>query len=412
MLKLNCIPNDVFEAANTSDTTIKVCGKDIKRRDLVATGRLVVCEYIGKELNADKSRLEKYNSRLASQNIDYASFAKAFRDKKLLFCAAQAYKAIGQEMPENIGAVRNDLSLMSDPVFLRTLSALDRDILTPLLFRVFDDISMGGLMQWESAPAFGHKEITIKSNDVVVFEDAGIGSFNNVTISRLYNKTITLTPKATAAITQIKWTQMFDGDAGEYYNAMIRGLWNKVYAKFAFALKTAKDNTKYMPAKLIHASYTSDNWNNLIDDLSAANGVAASDLLAFGSRTALSKVVPTDQSGGALLGMQYGLGEKWTAQGYLGNVGGVDLCQIQPVLVPGTQNTSLTKIFPTDEIYMVAKGGEGNKPMYGVYAEGYPLTLTSEPSKTEDFTLNINVEAMFDIAPMFASKVGLIKNVS
>lgn len=412
MLKLNCIPNDVFEASNTSDTKIKVCGAEINRRDLVATGRLVVCEFIGKSINNDKTNLEKYNSRLAAQNIDYASFAKAFRDKKLLFCAAQAYKASGQEMPENIGAVKNDLSLMSDPVFLRTLSALDRDILTPLLFRVFDDVSMGGLMQWESAPAFGHKEIEIRSNDIVVFEDTSLGSFNNTTISRLYNKTLTLTPKATAAITQIKWTHMFEGDAGDYYNAMIRGLWNKVYAKFAAALKAAKDNQKYMPAKLTYASYTSDNWNNLIDDLSAANGVDANDLMAFGARTALSKVVPTDSTGGAILGMQYGLGERWTAQGYLGNVGGVDLCPIRPVLVPGTQNTKLTKIFPTDEIYMVAKGGEGNKPMYGVYAEGQPITLTAEPSKTEDFTLNINMEAMFDIAPMFASKVGLIKNVA
>lgn len=412
MLKLNCIPNDVFEASNTSDTKIKTCGVEINRRDLVATGRLVVCEFIGKSINNSKVHLEKYNSRLASQGIDYASFSKAFRDKKLLFCAAQAYKASGQEMPENIGAVKNDLSLMTDQTFLRTLSALDRDILTPLLFRVFDDVSMGGLMQWESAPAFGHKEIEIRSNDIVVFEDTAAGSFNNVTISRLYNKTLTLTPKATAAITQIKWTQMFEGDAGDYYNALIRGLWNKVYAKFAAALKAAKENQKYMPAKLTYASYTSDNWNNLIDDLSAANGVDASDLLAFGSRPALSKVVPTDSTGGAILGMQYGLSEKWTENGYLGNVGGVDLCPIRPVLVPGTQNTKLTKIFPADEIYMVAKGGEGNKPMYGVFAEGQPITITIEPFKSEDFTLNVNVEAMFDIAPMFASKVGLIKNVA
>ena len=136
MLKLNCIPNDVFEASNTSDTKIKVCGAEINRRDLVATGRLVVCEYIGKSINENKMNLEKYNSRLAAQNVDYASFAKAFRDKKLLFCAAQAYKASGQEMPANIGEVKSDLSLMRDPVFLRTMSALDRDILTPLLFRV------------------------------------------------------------------------------------------------------------------------------------------------------------------------------------------------------------------------------------------------------------------------------------
>ena len=59
MLKLNCIPNDVFEASNTSDTKIKVCGAEINRRDLVATGRLVVCEYIGKSINENKMNLEK-----------------------------------------------------------------------------------------------------------------------------------------------------------------------------------------------------------------------------------------------------------------------------------------------------------------------------------------------------------------
>lgn len=412
MLKLNCIPNDVFEAANTSDARIKVCGAEINRRDLVATGRLVVCEYIGKTINENKTSLEKYNSRLASQNIDYASFSKAFKEKKLLFCAAQAYKAIGQEMPENFESVKNDVSLIKDEVFLRTMAALDRDIITPLLFRVFDDVSMGGLMQWETASAFGHKEIEIKSNDIIMFEDTALGSFNNVTISRQYNKSITLTPKATAADTEIKWTHIFDNDAGEYYDAIIRGLWNKVYAKFAYALKKAKDNERYMPKKLIQPSYTSDNWNTLLEDLSAANGVEASDIMAFGSRIALSKVVPTDSSGGALLGLQYGLGEKWTSQGFLGNVGGIDLHAVRPVLVPGTQNTTLTKIFPTDEIYMVAKGGAGNKPMYGVYAEGQPITITVEPTKSDDFTLKINIVAMFDIAPMFASKVGLIKNVA
>jgi hypothetical protein len=49
--------------------------------------------------------------------------------------------------------------------------------------------------------------------------------------------------------------------------------------------------------------------------------------------------------------------------------------------------------------------------MRGVYADGNPIMLTATPSETADFTIDINVGALFDIAPLFASKVGVITDV-
>ena len=62
----------------------------------------------------------------------------------------------------------------------------------------------------------------------------------------------------------------------------------------------------------------------------------------------------------------------------------------------------------------MAKSGYGYAPMRGVYAAGSPIMLQSTPGGnvgTSDFTIDINVGALFDIAPLFATKIGVIKSV-
>lgn len=405
MLKLNSIPQNVFEANETPD--IKFA--DISRKDVVSTGRVIACEYIGSELF--KAGKEAYNSRLKDGKADYATLSRAHQDKKLLFCAAQANKMMGKEAPRSIDEVKKNPSYARNDIFLRTMAEIDKDVLQPLFFNVLDSVSMG-LMQWDSAEMGRTTEIEIGSNDVFFFEDSAFGSGRSTSKNYLYKDSITLTPKMYSCNATIKWySDIVNGDAGRYYAAIMNGMYNKIYAMMLNGLKTAVSGGKYIPAGLTAETYSTANWIAISDLVAAANGVSVDNLLAIGTRSALSNLLPVDGTGGQISGLQYGLGAEWFKNGYLPKAGGVDLLAVTPVIVPGTQNSTLDRFDTGNDIYIVAKAGYGYAPMRGVYAEGSPIILTASPSQTADFTIDINVGALFDIKPLFASKIGVIKSV-
>ncbi len=409
-LKLNSLGENIFDASKGQDMVIKCNnGVTISRNDIVTTGRLLACEYVGTRLNAfDKE--QKYNSRLESK--DYSTISKAHTDKLLLFCAAQAYRAVGKDIPENIEAVRADAGLAKNSIFLATLAAISRDVIQPLMFRVFDDVSARGLMQWEAVPFGTTKQIDIRSNDVILFEDSAWGSGRSASYNNLYAKSITLNPTMYTAQVKMKWYQLaVNGDAGYWYASIMNGLWNKIYANFVQNLVTAVGNPKFVPANLTATTYSTANWLKLTTLVAAANNVRRTDLVAFGSIEALSNILPTDGTGGAILGLQYGLGEEWFRRGFLPNVGGVQLIEIEPTIVPGTQNSTLDTISLGNSIYITAKAGLGYAPIYGGYYEGTPITLEMTPSETADFTIDLNIGATLDFKPVFGSKVGVITDV-
>lgn len=420
MLRLNSISRSVFDASDIKDNiSVKLNGAtsttSISRRDIVATGRLVACERIGAILNSNKFNIEKYNSQIEGKGITYKELAQAHKEKKLLFAAGRVCEVEGGEAPATYEEFRKNAHIYAtNSLFIKVLAAIDRDVLSPIFFSVIDSVGMG-LMQWESAPFGGTKEINVKSNDAFLFEDSAWGSGHSTSKNYLYGKTITLTPKMFACNATIKWYQnVVNGDVGDYYAAIMNGMYNKIYAKALQGLKTAVglSNNPYIPAGLTASTYTTQNWIAITDLVAAANGVRATDLVAVGKRTALNNIVPFDGTSGAMLGMQYGLGREWFENGFLANVGGVDLMPIAPVIVPGTQNSTLDTIDTGNDIYILAKGLY--KPMYGVYMEGTPITLEATPAGnagTADFTIDINVGATMDIKPVFASKVGVITSV-
>lgn len=423
MLRLNSIESTVFDAVDMSadkDIKIKLNGTtELSRKSIIATGRMVACEFFGDMINKNPNCTEKYNSRLADKSVDYATLSKAHREKKLLFCAAQADKMSGREAPKTFEEFKkNSASYGSDAIFLRAMAAIDRDILDPLFFNIMDSVGMG-LMQWEPVELGQTKEITIRSNDVFRFEDGSWGSGRSTSKNYLYAKTVTLTPKMYTCNATIKWYQdIVNGDAGRYYAAIMLGMYNKIYAINMSLIKSAVANTKYVPSGLVYNTYTTSNWIAMGDKVAAINGVSVSDLMAIGTRSSLSNVLPVDGTGGAITGLQYGLGERWFENGFLPKAGGIDLFPVSPVVVPGTQNSTIDTIDTGTSIYLLAKAGNGYKPMYGAYADGSPITLTATPGGngttsygTADFTIDINVGAMFDIKPVFATKIGVMTAV-
>lgn len=413
MLKLNTLSNTVFDAAGVGEdiTIVAQDGTKVARRDLISAGRLCATEYTGLNLAGRPDVKEDFRSRL-NNKAEYSAFSHDVSDKMLLFCAAMANKADGRPAPASVAEVKKNANYARNEAFLRALAAISVDVLEPIYPTVMSDVAMGGLMQWEPIPFGGTKEINIKSNDYFRFEDSAPGSARSASYNRLYAKTITLSPKFYTTQAKILWYQdIVNGDAGRYFAAIMRGMWNKIYAIFIGQLVAATSNTALVPSALTVSTYTTANWNSLTTKVAAVNGVTRSDLLAFAEIGPLSKVIPTDGLGAAMLGMQYGLGERWFREGFLPNAAGVSLLEIVPAVVPGTQNSTVDTIGLGSSIIVTAKGGYGYAPIFAGYYDGSPMVLELTPDKTGDLTIDLTATAMFDIKPVVASKIGVMTSV-
>ncbi|MBO5969535.1 MAG: hypothetical protein J6S14_13660 [Clostridia bacterium] len=408
MLKLNSISREALmykSASDDANTKFALNGKTVSRDSIVSAGRIVTCERVGKMLNERKG--EKYISKL-SDDTDYSTFSSNFRDKKFAFCAAQAYKAMGKEFV-SLEAAQDDLSLSSNRTFLEANAAIDRDVLTPLVFRVFDDITANGLMKWESGRLGDNKEIIIQSNDAMILEDGAIGTGHSAPITYLYQDVVNLIPKAKKGTICVKYMQAFiNGDPGDYYLAIMNGIYSNIYGYFISTLNALVNNTTYVPAALKSTTYTTANFLTVTKRLAAVNRVGREDLVAFGEVDALAQLLPVDGTGGAITGLQYGLGEEWFKNGYLQRAGKVDVVEVNPVVVPGTQNSAIATLGTGSNIFVAAKAGRGYAPIYGVYADNSPIMVTIDPTESGDFRMYINVTAFYDVKAVVASKIAII----
>lgn len=412
-LKINAIDKNVFNSADITDVTVTAKdGTKASRREIVALSRLLTSEYAGKQIASRPGFEGSFMSRL-NEGQRYSDLSRNACDKTLLFCAGLANQAVGREAPASIAEVKANIGYSKDAHFLRTLGAIATDVLTPVFYDIISDVAMGGLMQWEAIPFGGVKEINIESNDVFVFEDSAWGSARSASYNALYNKTITLNPHPYTAQAKAKWYQIaVNGDIGAYYNAIIRGMWSKIYAIFMQNLLAATSDTTKIPSGLKASTYTSDNWATITTLVAAANGVKRENLLAYGMIKPLSRVLPVDGLGAAITGLQYGLGEEWFKQGFLPNAAGAQLLEVNPAIVPHTQNSTLETIGLGSNIFITAKAGYGYAPIYAGYYEGSPMTIEMTPDVTGDLTIDITATAMFDTKAVFGSKVGLLTNIT
>lgn len=407
MLKLNSLDSNVFVYHSNNNETIGTGANKISRDELIATGRLCASEYMGRLISP-----KGFVSRLAQFGGSYDVAARKHMEKKILFCATKAYAAIGKPAPENAEAVKNDLSLWKDPIFLRTMAYIDAEVVSPLLYSTISDLG-GQMLNLRSAPVGRTVEINVRSNEAFIWEDSAPGSGRSTTKNYLYGDTITLNPKMYACNGTIKWFQLVASengmDAGWYYSAIIRGLWSKITAMYTNALLNAAESTDYVPSYLTFDSYSSANWASATTAAAVANGVRREQLMAFGNYASLQKVLPNGTPSDAAL--TYGLGEEWMRNGFVAMAGRVPLFEILPTIVPGTVNTTGKMIDLNKNLFITARVGEATAPIYGAIAEGWPVAMEYTPSETADYEIDINMSTLMDFKPVFASKVAVIQNV-
>ena len=410
---LNNLPSDIYSYKSAVNQKIKVCSadgrtsKELNRDDIINAGRLSAVEYFGKCGNANKNNLFKWNSKLE----DYATFSRNTWVDTVLFCAAQANKAIGKEPYSTMEEVEADRGLFKNGIFWNALQSISEEVIYPLLPAVMEDIT-DRLITWDRGRLGETKLFDIESNDFFVFDDDSWGSVSSKPYQYLYKAQIAVTPKPYTAKTKIKWYQdVIDGEAGRYYAAFTRGAASKLYAITIEKFKKAITNSKYSSSVLTYDSFTLANWNKALMEVQALNGVSRQQLMAIGTLAGLSNILPTVGTDGAVAGIQGEIGVEFVRNGFLANVAGVDLIEAGLAVVPGTQNYNPKFISlddPTQEnVYVMAKVGYA--PMVGVIANGSPITIEFTPRETADMTIDISETIIFDIAPAFSNKIAKIQ---
>lgn len=402
-LRLNGIDPNVFKSNGGNVFA------GISRDDLVSVGRLVAVEYAGRQTNKLR-KCEDFTSYVKEETT-YENLSQTHKQKKMIYCAAMAYQAQGKPAPESYGQVSNDLSLMSDPIFLRTMAGIDREIITPILARTISNAG-GMLMETVTVPMGQTKEIDVGSNEIFLFEDSSWGANRSAPTNYLYSNTVTLNPHPYTANATIKWFQMIanNDDSGKYYNAIMAGMYSKIMALYTNAITSVATNANYVPSYLQFTSYTSANWASAIVGVQTANNLPRDQIAAYGEYRALQKVLPSGTANDAAL--TYGLGLEWVQKGFLGTVGGVPLFEVENALVPGTVNTTGTFVYPTTTIILAGRPGAAYAPVYTAFADGSPITIEMNPSKTANFSLDISVTAVMDTKVVMGSKISVMTGVT
>lgn len=411
--KLNRLPESIFrfnEAGRGSEDIIKVCSADgeatlrLSRDEIIAQDRLATVEYFGHSANQDKASLVKYSSRIGD---GYDDLQKRAWDETVLFCAAMANKSVGKEPYSNMEEVARDKALYTNATFWNTLEAISTEVIEPI-FPAVMDVATSRLIEWRDGRLGYSQVVDILSNDFFLFDDDSWGSVSSKPYQYLYKAQIALTPKPYTAKTKIKWYQdIVGGEAGRYFAAFALGARSKMYAMVMGGFKKAVANTKYIPASNILPSFSKENWNKAVMAAAALNGVTRNQLVALGTLDALSNILPTIGTDGAVAGIQGMMGDELVRNGFFANVSGVDLIEAGLAVVPHTQNYDPKYISLDDEdqsnVYIFAKNGRA--PMIGAIAEGSPITITYTPGKTADMSIDISMSLVLDVQPAFSSKV-------
>lgn len=407
-LKLNSIPTAVFEVKPSE------FGGSVERADIVAAGRLLMAERNGRDTNALRALEKKpaeYNPRLTDDL--YAQTNENLKRKVCLYAAKMASAIQGASAPATYEYfVKNQRRYMSDSIFLKTMSGIVTDIVTPMLPTIMSN-ALAWMSHTVSVPIGQTYEIPIGSNDVFIFEDDSWGASRSKPANDLYVKPVTLNPTPRTAIVSKKWYQLVgnNADMGAFLNSIAAGMVNKVLALWNAQMIAASSNTKLVPTNLTFNSGASANWITAIKRVSMLAGTSFRNVIAMGDLSALTKALPDGVINAASTNLDAALatmlGTEWARYGYLGTYMGATLMPWDNAVVPGTQNTTITEMLPTDKIWFFPT--VGYKPVYNAIEEGTPITVEMSPSDTADQTIDIVVTISIASVATFATKGALMQ---
>ena len=387
-------------------------GVENERAEIVTVGRLLMTERNGRDYNAMRT-LEKKTADYTPifDQTTYSETNTNLKSKLMLYAAKRACAQTGEVAPADYDSfLRNQKKFMKDSTFLKVLAGIIRDIITPVLPITMSN-ALDFLAETVSVPMGETYELDVASNDIFVFEDDSWGASRSKPANYLYEKTFTLNPTPRTSRAVVKWYQLVGNnvDLGRFFNSIAAGMVSKITALVMAQMAAAGSNTVFLPSNLKFTN-TSANWVTAASRVAALNGTAYTNAIAIGHPTALNKVLPSGAVNLSSINLDAALatmlGVEWARYGYLGDYMGVRLMPLLDSIVPGTQNTSITSLVPTDKIWVMASNAL--KPVYIGMEEGTPIEVQLDPRETADMTLDLMTTISLDVKGVFGSKIAQI----
>lgn len=383
-----------------------------ERASIVAGGRLLAYEQLRRGCTAIGSVTGvKNNSKELISDRQYKELNEKFRAEHLLYAATKACSLTGAPAPESFESFKKQSQrFYGDSIFMKMLQGIYEEIVTPILPTVYST----AVSQFADVVEVGFAEtatISVSSTDIPVFQDSAWGASRSVPANRFYSKDYTLNPQPKTAEIRMKWIQLVGNnvDFGVFFANLAAGMYAKTMGMWSQMLATAAADTTLIPSGLTN-TFSTPNWVNLANKISAINGTPISNLFATGSMVALSKVLPQNVTGSTNVNMDAAiatlLGADYNRSGYLGEFMAVRLMPLIDAIVPGTQYGAVNTVLSPNQVWMMS--GSGRKPMTIAYNRDVPITIEIEPTKTASFELIFNLTTAIDSVAVFANKVGLI----
>lgn len=410
-IKFNSVNQDVF---NTS--AAEFSGVEQERADIVTGGRLLMMERNGRDTN-NLRKLENQNAAYtpilgdAAGEKSYSHINRQVQHKMMLYAAKRCCAQSGEIAPATYEEFqKQQRRFMSDGVFLKVLAGIVRDIVTPMLPITMSN-ALGWLAETVSVPLGQTYELDVMSNDIFLFEDDSWGASRSKPANHLYSYPITLNPRLRTAKATIKWYQLVgnDADLGTFFNSIAAGMYSKITALWSNAMTSAVANSFFVPSNLQFTN-TSANWVTAAKKVAMVNGTRYWNVIAYGDPSALTKALPSGVVNASTVNLDAALatmlGVDWARYGYLGEYMGIRLMPFENAIVPGTQNTTVTEVIPSDKIFLVPTSGY--RPIYVGIEDGTPIDIQLDPSETADMTIDIMLSLSVDAQPVMANKIAVI----
>lgn len=406
-LSLNSINPGVFKVS-ASETN-----GDNARATIVGAGRMLAYEHARKGTLAVRAALGNKDNEIASVLTpeQYKEANAKFQQSHLLYAARMADAMVGKTGPTDFNEFkRNGNQYYRNEMFLRVLAGIYTEVINPILPRVFSEAV--GVFADVYEVGFGETyQISIGSNDIPVFQDDAHGAYRSKPRNQFYQKDVVLNPQPKTCLIAAKWIQLVGNnvDFGKFFANLAAGMYAKTMGMWNSAMTAAVADTSLVPSNL-SVTFSTQNWVKLANRLSAVNNTPISDTIAWGSYPALAQVLPSDVTGSTNVNMDAAiatlLGADYARAGYLGEFMAVRLMPLVDVIIPGTQNTTVTTMLPDDKIYMVS--GSGRRPMAIGMNGSDPLELSINPYESGDMSIGMSLTYNIDVVAVFESHVGVI----
>lgn len=408
ILTLNSTPNSIFKV-NANELS----EHNNTRAQIVGAGRMLTYEHARKGQIAMYAALNRKDNTAPSilTEEQYKELNERFRNDHLLYAANKTCEFSGATAPKTFEEFKKQSqNFYGNSHFRAVLQGIYQEIITPTLPRTFSE----AVSVFADVVEVGFGEtasISVGSGDIPVFQDSAWGAARSVPANRFYAKDYTLNPQPKTCEIRAKWMQIIGNntDWGAFFANITAGLYAKTMGMWSAMMSSAASDTTKIPSGLTF-NFSSQNWVNLANKLSALNNTGIGNLIAYGNAVALSKVLPTQATGSSNVNMDSALaallGRDYIQSGYLGEFMNVRLMPLVDAIVPGTQFDTVSTILDSTKIWMMSSNGR--KPVTIAYNSDVPISIEVSPERTASMELIFNLTTAIDSAAVFASRVGLI----